>query len=185
MSTATGTEPVLIELDEEAWKDHLDNVESWLGNVLMAQASFRQLAEDVRDKVSEPHLKAYLGEVAEVAQRHEQQAEELYRVIGRDPSTARKLGGTALAKARQAWADLFGLAGGAAGPWHDLQQLFLASLNAMGAFGVAEQLGLALGIREIVEITFPISNEKTKYHLLLKELVLETASLAILYKADI
>lgn len=185
MSLADGTEALLLDLDEQTWRGRMDRVEAWLGNVLMAQTSFRVLAQDVRDKVNEPNVKGYLGEIAQRAQEHEHQAEALFRLIGREPSAARKLGGTLMGKARQALADMQGLAGGAAGTWRDLHQLLLASQNALGAYGVANQLGLALGHRELTQATLSITADKYKDHFLLQELVLELASLSILYQRDI
>ena len=178
-------EPILIELDQETREDQLDSAESWLNNVLLTQATFRQLAEDTLDKVHEPHVREYLTSILETAQEHEQKAKELYRVIGREPSTAREVGGTLVAKAREAMGDLMGIAGGAAGGWRDLHQLFLASLNAMSAFATAEQLGLALGIPEIVEITSSVTSEKFAHHRLLQEVILDMAPVAILYDMEI
>jgi hypothetical protein len=51
-------------------------------------------------------------------------------------------------------AGIIALAGGAKSPWQDVQQLYISNLNSMSAFAVAEQLGLALGIPEILDITF-------------------------------
>lgn len=185
MNLSHTSEPLLLELDEQTWKDWLDRVESWLGNVLMLQATFRQLAEDTLNKVHEPHIRAYLADLLETAKQHEQKVEELYRVIGRDPSHARQLGGTLMSKASQVLADVQGIAGGAVGGWRDLRQLLLSNLDALGAFAIAEQLGLALGIPEIVEITFPIVQEKSTHQLLLQEYLLEMGPVSILYHAPI
>src|SRR2546421_127547 len=136
MSRLPNSEPILLELDEQTWKEWLDRTENWFGNVLMIQATFRQLAEDTLDKVHEPHIRAYLTDLLETAKQHEQKAEELYRVIGRDPSHARKLGGTLLSKASQVVADVQGIAGGAVGGWRDLRQLLLTNLDALGAFAI-------------------------------------------------
>ena len=42
----TQGQPLLIELDAQSWSTQLDNVESWLDNVMLTQASYRQLLED-------------------------------------------------------------------------------------------------------------------------------------------
>lgn len=181
MKAADGTGTLLVDLDEQTWKGRFDRVEAWLDNVLMVQTAFRVLAQDVRDKVNEPNVKGYLGEIAQRAEEHEHQAEALYRLIGREPSVARKLGGSLVGKARQALAGVQGLAGGAAGAWRDLHQLLLASQNALGAFGVANQLGLALGHRELTQATLSITSDKYKDHFMLQEL----APLAILYQRHI
>lgn len=184
-ATDTVARPILVELDEDTWKTQIDRVESWLGNVLMVQSTFRQLAEDTADKVKEPHFKEYLGEIAKTARRHEQMAEELYRTIGRRPSTTRRLGGSALSKVRQGLADILAYSGGAAGAWGDIRQMLLVNLDAIGAFGTAEQLGLALGIPAIEDITFQVINEKAAQQMVLQELLLEMAAQSILYKATV
>ncbi|WP_335501718.1 hypothetical protein [Neobacillus vireti] len=56
--------------------------------------------------------------------------------------------------------------------------------QAMGAFAVAEQLGLSLGIKEIVALAFPVVHEKTMHQLLLQEYMLEMAPISILYKQN-
>jgi hypothetical protein len=87
----------------------------------------------------------------------------------------------AMGKARKGLADFMGLAGGASAPWRDLHQLFLVSLNAISAFGTAEQLGLALGIPEIVEVTLEVNREKFAHHRQLEELALDFAAITVLY----
>jgi hypothetical protein len=136
-------------------------------------------------KVHEPHIKAYLGDIAAAAEAHERKAEELYAVIGRKPAPMRKAGGVVMAKAEEVLATVQGIAGGAVGGWRDLRQLVVANLDSMAAFAIAEQLGLALGLPEVPAITFSIVNEKSTQHLLLQEYMLEMASKAILYKAEI
>ena len=182
---ANVTAPILVELDEETWKAQIDRVTKWLDNVLLVQATFRQLADDTVGKVREPHFKEFLTQIAETARRHERQAEDLYRVIGREPSLARRLGGTVMSKARQGLADLVAMGGGAAGAWGDVRQMLLTNLDAMGAFGTAEQLGLALGIPTIEEITFAVINEKSAQQLLLQEMLMEIAAQSILHKAEL
>ncbi len=178
--TYTGP-PLILDLGEEPWQRQLDGVERWLGNVLLVQASFRKLAEDTAEKIHEPHIREYLGDLAARAREQERSAEELFEVIGRTPSKARKFAGSLMATARRAVADLQGALGGAEGGWRDLHQLLLADVNAMGAFAVAEQLGLALGLPRVVEITFPIVQELSTAQLLLQELLLEMAPPALLY----
>lgn len=175
-------QPILIELDAECRNEHYDRTAHWFQNVLFTQASFRQLLEDTVDKVEEPHIRDYLHTMLEQARVHEQMAEKLFDVIGREPSSIRSLMGEFLGKGRQAWADLLAFAGGAKGPWQDLQQLYISNLNSMSAFAVAEQLGLALGIPEILDITFGVIQEKSTSQLLLQECALEMCSKSILYK---
>lgn len=182
MSHSTHRQPIVIELDDKSWNQQLDNVESWLDNVLLTQSSYRQLLEDTISKIEEPHIKQYLSDILVRARRHEEKIEDLYKVVNRSPSRVRKLLGEVVGKTRQVLGDFIALGGGAKGPWQDVHQLYLANYNSMGTFAVAEQLGLALGIPEIVEITFPVIAEKSTDQLLLQEYVLEMCSLSILYK---
>ena len=181
----TPHEPILVELDDKTWDAYLDSTEQWLDNVLTIQSTFANLAEDVQQKIREPHFKELLGGIAETAREHEREAEALYRVIGRDPAKWRKTSGATIAQLRKGMADLIGLAGGASAPWRDLQQLHLVSLNATSAFGAAEQLGYSLGLRELAEECFRIIAEKHPHTLILQELTLETVPWAILYKTSI
>ena len=174
--------PIVVELDDDTWKDYLDSTEQWLGNVLMLQSAFREMAQDVQGKVDESHFRELLADVAEAARRHEQRVDELYRIIGRDPAKWRKTAGTMTAKLRQGWADLVGMAGGGSSPWRDLQQLYISNLNAISAFGAAEQLGYSLGLPGLADACFEIIAEKHAHHLLIQELTLEVVPRAILYK---
>lgn len=74
------------------------------------------------------------------------------------------------------------VAAGIKGPWQHLHQLYLSNTNLMSAFAVVEQIGLALGIPEIIDVTFPIILEKSADQLLIQEFVLEMAGISILYK---
>jgi hypothetical protein len=173
---------ILVELDEETRQKHLDRTKAWFDNVLLTQASCRQLVEDTAAKIQEPHLKQYLAEMAQQEQGHEDQARALFALIGREPSDIRLVLGETMAQARQALGDFIAVGGGTRGPWQDLHQLYLSNYNAMSAFAVAEQLGLALGLPEIVDLTFPVIAEKSTSQLLLQEFVLEMCSMSILYQ---
>lgn len=185
MAVATLAEPILIDLDERTWKEHLDRAESWFGNVLMTQARFRKMLADSVAKIQEPRIKRYLEEMLEGAERHEEQAKELYRRIGRDRSKVRQSAGAAMAKGSEMLADAVGMAGGATGSWKDLRHLLLVNMDAIGAFGIAEQLGYALGLPEVAELAFSIVNQKTRDQLLLQEYMLEMGPVAILYHANV
>ena len=177
--------PVLIEIDEVSWKGYLDRVNVWVAHTLGAQVEFRMMAADTAAKVKEPHWHEYLTLLAERAARHEKEAEEMFRVIGREPWRLGELTGPVLAKSREALAFLISKTTGASSPWTDLQQLHLVSLGAISAFSTAEQLGYAIGIPALAEIAFRITNEKFKDHRLLQEAVLEFAAMAILYGSEI
>lgn len=181
MSTNGTSQALVIQMDDATWSDFLDRFEAWLGDLQLTQTAFRKQAEETVDKIEEPHIREYLSDIAEAARAHEAKVDDLYRLIGREPSTARSVGGTVLGKAREGTADIVGALGGAHGGWKDLRELLLANQDAMGAFAIAEQLGLALGMPEVVDITFPVVNEKSTQQLLLQEYVLEMASTAILY----
>lgn len=118
MATATATEPatgpILIDLDGDLWDEQLDRAGAWFGNVLMAQATYRKMAEDAAASFHEPHIQKYLGDVAAKAKEHEGAAADLFRAIGRDPARGRVTGGVVHAKLQRRpgrwWA------GSAAGP---------------------------------------------------------------------
>jgi hypothetical protein len=184
-NVASSQPPILVELGAATWDDWLDKAESWFGNVLLTQTSFTRLLEDTIDKLHEPHIKRYLADMLEKEREHDHHAEALFRAIGRKPSTGRKLGATLVSKAREVLTDVQGRMGGAVGGWKDLRELLIASVDARGAFAIAEQIGLALGLPAIVDITFKVANEKTVHQLLLQEYVLELAPMAILYRAPL
>ncbi|WP_224998484.1 hypothetical protein [Cesiribacter sp. SM1] len=182
MENNLSKQPILIELDLECREEHYSRAEAWFKNVQFTQASFRQLLEDTVPKIEEPHIKDYLSTMLAEAIEHESKAEDLFRIIGRKPSAIRTTLGDFLGKSREVWADVIALAGGAKGPWQDLQQLYVSNLNSMSAFAVAEQLGLALGIPRILDVTFGVVAEKSTSQLLLQECALEMCSKSILYK---
>lgn len=182
MTDSTQNPVVLVELDEVNWNLFLDRAARWFDNLLVVQSAYRQLLEDTAEKIAEFHIRAYLQEMAEQAKVHEQQINRLYQIIGRDPSTIRQGLGTLLGKADQVVGDLMAASSGLAGPWQDLHQLYLSCTNTLSAFGVAEQLGLALGLPEIIDITFPVQLDKGRDQRLLQEFALEMAGISILYR---
>lgn len=58
-------------------------------------------------------------------------------------------------------------------------------MNALSAFAVTEQFGLLLGLPEIVNITINVVHQKQTHQLVLKEYMLEMASISIIYKQSI
>jgi hypothetical protein len=183
--SAAAEEAVLFEIDKKGWETLLDRTERWFHHVQMVQTAFRKLAEDTLPKMHDSHLRQYLTEILERAKDHESKTDDLLRMIGRDPSASRKAMGTGLAKAQELVADVKGFAGGAVSGWRDLQQLVHASLDGIAVFGVAQDLGLALGLVEVTELTMHISNEKFVHHYLLQELVLELGTMSVLYRSEI
>lgn len=181
--------PVLIELDDAFWRDQLSRAETFLGEVALTQAAFRAMAESVLEKVQQPQFHRFLRDIADDARRHETAIAEFYRLLGRasrrdlgrDPARGRSVLGSLAAKGREVLADVEGFAGGASGPWRDLRQLWMSSHGAEGAFGVVEQLGYALGHKELAELAHKLVNEKHRGTLLIQEIVLEMAAVAVLY----
>jgi hypothetical protein len=180
-----GRTAVLLELDNTSWGTFLDRAEKWFFNVQMIQAGFRKLVEDTLPKINDSSVHLYLETLHGIAIRHETQVAELFRMIGRQPSAARKIAGTGLAKTRELWAGVIGFSGGAVAGWTDLQQILHASLDGIAAFGVANDIGLALGLSEMTELTLHITNEKFVQHYRLQELVLELATMSVLYRSEI
>ena len=176
--------PIVIELDEQNWEEKIDKVEKWFDQMLMIQSSFRQLAEQTTKKIHETHIKTAVLRIAENAKVHEQQIEELYKAIGRDSSGMRKKAGELIGKVSDALDNVQTMLGGTTGYWKELHQLHLLNLNAMSAFGMAEQLGLALGLSNVVDIVFPILHDKQKNHMLLQEYTLEIGAVSVLYDRD-
>ena len=175
------TNAILIEMDDESWDSFLDSAAKWFDNLLIMQSSYKKLLGDTADKVTELHIKAYLSEMHDRAKLHEDKIETLYNIVNRDSSVVRKTLGTVLGKAREVLGDVIAFTGGVKGPWQDLQQLYLSNTNTMGAFAVVEQIGLAMGVPEITDIAIPIEMELAADHLILQELVLEMAGVAIMY----
>lgn len=177
--------PVLIELDDAFWRDQLGRAETYLGEVALVQAAFRAMAENVLEKVHQPQFHHFLRDVVDDARRHEAAIAEFYRLLGgasgHDPAHGRSVLGSLAAKGREVLADVEGFAGGASGPWRDLRQLWMSSHSAEGAFAVVEQLGYALGHKELAELAHKLVNEKHRGTLLIQEIVLEMAAVAVLY----
>ncbi len=173
---------IVLELDDRTWQEYLNRTGEWLDNLLMAQATFRQAVEDTVPKIAEPHLKQALADMADSAREHEAKVDELYHLIGHDPAEIRKSLGLMMAKAGEVLTGLQGLLGGTTRPWAQVHGLLLGNMNSLGAFAVAEQLGLALGMPSLVDVIVPIVHEKQTHHLLLQEYMLEMAPISILYK---
>lgn len=173
--------PLLLELGTESWDHFMDKTAGWLRNVQLAQTSFRHLAEETAEKEPDPRVKEMIERIAETARSHEQKVDELYKLIGREPSNSAGLLGEVTARGRQVVGDVLGLMGGARGPWHDLRQMLLANLNTIGAFGAVEQIGLTLGLPELAQTAFVVVREKSTEQLVMEEFMLELAPQSILY----
>jgi hypothetical protein len=185
----SGQRVVLLDLDQETRSGQLARAERWLGTTRVLQSAYRGLLHGTVESVAEPHVRSALAELLDVARGHEDQIDDLYRALGREPQGAgalRTVGAGVLSRAREALGHLEGVAAGAAGgSWHDLRELLLSNLDAMSGFAVTEQLGLALGVPAVVDITLPITRRKTQDQLLLQEYFLETAAQAVLVDRDL
>ena len=175
---------LLLELDQKSWGNFNENAQQWLDNLLMTQSAFRQLSADIKDKIEENHLQKYVSDIHERALDHEKKIEKLYDFVDGDPSKTRELLGNLMGKSRKAFGDVLALGGGVTGPWQDIHQLYLANANAIGAFAVAEQIGLALAIPDMADLAFQIVAEKKTDQLMLQEIVLEMSIPAILYNTS-
>ena len=177
--------PFIIELDEESWTEHLDRAQAWLGNVITAQNAFRRLLEDIVPTIEKPNIRLFLSEMLDRAAEHEEKARNLLRHIDREPSAGREAAGAVVAGVRSVVGTVEGLAGGGKGNWRKIRELLIANLDAMGAFAIAEQIGLALGIHPLRDETFQITAVKSSDQLILQEIMLEMASASILYGEDV
>ncbi len=183
-SSLASRPPVLIELDDTFWSGQLDRAETFLGTVVIMQEGFCKLVDDVVAKVSQPQYHFFLQLVAAEARRHQGRIKDFYGCIGREPAHGRAITGLLAAKGRQALADIEGFMGGTTSPWRDLRQLWMSSHSAEGAFGVVEQLGYALGNKELGDLAFTLVNEKHRSTLVIQEIVLEMAASAVLYDGN-
>lgn len=174
--------PWVLNLAPEPWEEHLDRAATWLANVITAQAAFRNALEIAIPKIEEPNIHQFLSEMLDRAKRHEEVAHRLPRVIGREAAdTARGVAGTVMDVARKALDTAEAVAGGAKGNWKDLHHLLMLNLDSMGAFAIAEQLGLALAHADLRDLAWEVEAEKSTDQLILQELMLEMAAVSILY----
>ena len=187
MPSVDAEKVVLLEVGGDTWQESLRRVRPWLTATATLQSTFRRLSFGVAGRVDEPHIRTYLGEVAEVAGRHEALVDEVCSAFG-VPSVPRPAvnGAAAVASSgRYAAGQLVGRLSGAHGPgWRGLRVLLRSNLDAISGFAVTEQLGLALGNPRVVDLVFPVLKEKKEHQLLLQEYLLEMASNAVLRRRD-
>lgn len=179
-------EIVLIELDEKTRTWQLNEVEKWFEHVLTTQLSFEVLIQKAIPMIKEPHIKEAIEKINEATKHHGKVAEQLFEVIERHPDVIKdKIMGTTVLKVEEGLFKFQEMLAGAVGSWQQLNHLLILNHQAMGAFAVAEQLGLSLGITEIVDLAFPVVHDKTMHQLLLQEYMLEMAPVSILYKENV
>lgn len=176
---------ILIELDEQYLAGQISEVEKWFHHVLAIQTAFETVVANAISTIREPHIKEAIEKIGRANAHHTECANELFRVIGQSPNTiSDHITGQMAVNMEKALFFLQDVIGGAAGSWKQLHSMLHINQQAMGAFAVAEQLGLSLGMKEIVALAFPIVHEKTMHQLLLQEYMLEMAPISILYKQD-
>jgi hypothetical protein len=66
-----------------------------------------------------------------------------------------------------------------------MRQLVLTNLDSINGFAVTEQIGLALGLPNVVNLVVPVIHEKTRHQVVLRECLLEMATNTVLYRRDI
>jgi hypothetical protein len=180
--------PVALGLDAQTWQQHLERVDHWLVTTALLQSTFRRLVDDVARGVDEPHIRTYLFDVSHSARDHETVVDELYAAFGREPGRRRwvgQAGAAVLATARGGAGQVVGLLAGArSGSWRGMRELMRSNLDALSAYAVTEQLGLVLGVPEVIDLVVPVQQEKQQHQLMLKEYLLEMASNAVLSHRD-
>lgn len=82
-------------------EQYLDRIARWLGNALMAEIAYHQLAQETTEKIQEPHIREAIETVTTHAANHIKAVEELFRLIGRDPYYFSQFGGHATAKFKE------------------------------------------------------------------------------------
>jgi hypothetical protein len=178
------SQPALaLAIDEQTRAAQLKRVGSWLTVTVLLQGTYRRLTARAQQRVDEPHIRAYLTDLHDVARQHENQIAELRRAFGCPPGSSVMIrpGSVLLAQTKAVVGHLQGrIAGAAAGEWRLLRQLMLSNQDALGAYGVTEQLGLALGLPGVIDLTLPIVRRKQQDQLLIQEYLLEMAPNAIL-----
>jgi hypothetical protein len=183
------TRPLVVELDRATWDEWHGRVRPWLATTATLQQAFCKLLADTVDDVTESHWHDYLANMLASAREHEGRIADLHEAFGVEPAAhgaVRDAASMLTGKTRQALGHIEGLAAGArGGAWRQLRELLLSNLDAIGAYGVTEQLGLALARPAVTNITVPILTAKGEHQLQLQECFLEMAANAILYRKDV
>jgi hypothetical protein len=178
--------PLIIDADAGTIDAHLDRAARWLATTASLQSAYRQRLNRTLELIDEPRIRSWLTELDQAARRHEEVAAQLYGAFDRTrpaTGTLRIVAGTAVGLARGVLGQVQGLAAGASGrAWRNMRVTLLANLDAISGFGVAEQLALALGRPAAVDLARPVVAEKTAHQLLLREVFLELAPDAVLYR---
>jgi hypothetical protein len=177
---------LLIELDEQTRLNYFDKMEKWFEHVLTTQMSLEMSLQRAIPLIKEPHIKEALSKLQQATTTHSLAGEQLFQSIDRSADAAKdRILATLNTKLQTQLFSFQDILGGAAGSWKEIHLLSLLNHQAMGAFAVAEQLGLSIGMKEVVTIAFPVVHEKTIHQLLLQEYMLEMAPISILYQENV
>lgn len=179
-------EIILIEVDEQYLSQQFLEMEKWFNHTLTVQYALEDKLQKTIPAIHEPHIREAVEKVLEANKHHTKVIGELFDIINKQPKvTLDYVLGSVVGKLEEGLMVLQDVMGGAVGSWQNIHHLLTINQQALGAFAVCEQLGLSLGIKEIVGIGFSITHEKTMHQLLLQEYMLEMAPISILYKEDV
>ncbi|WP_228275796.1 hypothetical protein [Gracilibacillus oryzae] len=177
---------ILIELDNDYLSGQLDIVEKWLEHTATAQYVLVDKLTKAVPNIEEPHIREAIEKMADANEHHTNGVEQLFSFIDRKQNQkSNQVLATVVEKLEEGLMRFQELLGGAVGSWQELHHLLLLNQQAMGAFAVVEQLGLSLGMKEIVDVSFSITHEKKMHQIILQEYMLEMAPISILYKENI
>jgi hypothetical protein len=177
---------ILIELDEKTRNLHFDQMEKWFEHVLATEISLEIGLKKAIPQITEPHIQEAIMKIQLAVKGHSLASEQLFEAIGRSANTVKdRVLATLNINMQSGLFSFLDVLGGAVGSWREIHLLHLLNHQAMGAFAVAEQLGLSIGMKEVVTIAFPIVHEKTMHQLLLQEYLLEMAPVSILYRENV
>jgi hypothetical protein len=179
---------VLIELDQGTREEQLTRLEPWLRTTSLLQSTLCRELEQLAERVGEVHTRGWLEGALDTARGDERQVAALYDAFDRRPSkrpTIQSAAASGLAAVRTAAGRIEGLGGGARSvTWRRLRVVLLTNVDAMGAWGVCESLGLGLGIPAAVEVAHPAAVNRARAHAFFQELFLEMAATAIVYHRE-
>jgi hypothetical protein len=185
----TSHRALIVELDDATLGAQLERISSWLRTVETLQAGYRKLLGDTLPTIEDPLVRTWLTDLHRHARRHEADAAHLYATFGlsaQSPPLVPALAGAVLGLGRELVGQVQGRLSGASGEaWRNLRRLTLSNLDSMSAFAVVEQFGLALGRPRVVDVAFRVVSEKSEHQLLLREVFLEFAADAVLYRSDV
>jgi len=179
-------ETILIEVDDQYLAKQLKEVEKWFEHVLTVQYALENKLQKTIPAIQEPHIREAIEKILDANKYHTKVVDEFFDIVDSKPNTTLDyVLGVVVGKLEDGLMGFQDIMGGAGGSWQHIHHLLILNQQAMGAFAVAEQLGLSLGMKEIVGVGYSITHEKTMHQLLLQEYMLEMAPISILYKDEV